>query len=176
MEQENASTENFKVSSEQEAPVKKTQSIKKLYLKKRALAIRNHFDTENSSVENFVREITSEKFNATKDELLFAKSISWMQRNLHTKANINDLADLLSVSTRKIQRLFSFFLEKTYTTVLLEMRMDTAKTYLKELNNSVGKVAYLVGINDHAYFTFLFRKSTGLTPSEFRTKYFEKNI
>ncbi|MCP5464502.1 MAG: AraC family transcriptional regulator [Deltaproteobacteria bacterium] len=32
----------------------------------------------------------------------------------------------------------------------------------------VGEVAYLVGIKDHAYFTYLFRKETGMTPTEYR--------
>lgn len=151
-------------------------SVRKLYLKKRAEVLRESFEQSVSQVSNFVKEVESSSFNATRDELLFAKSLAWMQDNLHTDANIGDLADLLDVSVRKIQRLFSFFLKRTYTNVLLDMRMESAKFHLSQLKNSIGEVAYLVGIKDHAYFTYLFRKETGLTPTEFRTQLLEQSL
>lgn len=145
-----------------------TVSIRKTYLNKRATVLRDSFETKRNSVGEFVREVEASTFNATKDELLFAKSLTWMQGNLHNDANISDLAERLEVSVRKIQRLFSFFLKRTYTNVLLDMRIEAAKGFLAQHKNSVGEVAYLVGIKDHAYFTYLFRKETGMTPTEYR--------
>lgn len=165
--QSNPSTEDAKT---------KGVSVRKLYLKKRAEVLKESFEQSASQVSNFVQEVESSSFNATRDELLFAKSLSWMQDHLHTDANIGDLSEILEVSVRKIQRLFSFFLERTYTNVLLDMRMEAAKFHLSQLKNSIGEVAYLVGIKDHAYFTYLFRKETGLTPTEFRTQLLEQSL
>lgn len=151
-------------------------SIKKLYLEKRAKILRDSFDKNKANYKNLAGEIESTQFNATKDELLFAKCLSWMHENTHQDANIADLAQLLSISVRKIQRLFSFFLDKTYTTVLLDMRIEAAKGYLGQQKYSVGEVAYLVGVKDHAYFTYLFRKNTGMTPTEYRLSLIQSQI
>lgn len=146
----------------------RSPSIRKLYLSKRARAIKDSFEQKRDSLQEFVKEVESSSFNATRDELLFAQCLNWMQENLYKDANISDLARELGVSVRKVQRLFSYFLDRTYTSVLLDMRIECAKNYLAQHKNSVGEVAYMVGIKDHAYFTYLFRKSTGMTPTEYR--------
>lgn len=154
----------------------RTPSVRKLYLNKRAVALRESFQQRAHNISNFVQEVQSSTFNATRDELLFAQCLSWMQENLFKEANIIDLAAELKVSVRKIQRLFSFFLSKTYTSVLLDMRIETAKHYLSQHKNTIGEVGFMVGIKDHAYFTYLFRKTTGMTPSEYRLSLIQQQV
>ena len=160
-------TSDISVQSVQ-SDVARPLSIRKMYLNKRANVIRQSLEGHRENISGFIHEVHSTAFNATKDELFFARALQWMQTNIHTEAKIGVLAKALGMSVRKIQRLFSFFLGESYTTVLLDMRISAAKGYLKEMKNTVGEVAFLVGIKDHAYFTFLFRKTTGMTPTEFR--------
>ena len=47
-------------------------------------------------------------------------------------------------------------------------RVNWAKCLLKETGMSVGEIAVSIGVDDASYFTRFFRKSTGMTPSEFR--------
>lgn len=143
-------------------------SIRSLYLNKRAELIRQHLHSQQENIPALVLQICSNEFNATRDEILFARCLEWMQANLHTSASIKDLSRDLKMSVRKVQRLFTFFINKSYTAFLLEMRIHTAKRYLAEMKNNIGEVGFLVGIKDHAYFTYLFRKSTGQTPTQFR--------
>lgn len=145
-----------------------TVSIRKTYLSRRADLIREHLDGERASLDGFIGQICSESFNATRDEVLFARCLEWMKNNLNTKASIKSLAGELHLSIRKVQRLFAFFAKKSYTAFLLKQRLETARIYLSELKHNVGEVGYRVGIRDHAYFTYLFRKNTGQTPSQFR--------
>lgn len=151
-------------------------SIRKMYLNKRATVLRDAFKQHSENIQDFVKEVESSTFNATRDELLFANCLTWMQDNLYKDANIADLAKHLCVSVRKVQRLFSFFLDRTYTSVLLDMRIEYAKGCLSQHKNSVGEVAYMVGIRDHAYFTYLFRKATGMTPTEYRLSLIEQQF
>jgi transcriptional regulator GlxA family with amidase domain len=153
-----------------------TTSVRKLYLNKRASVLRESFVQNRHDIEHFVHDVESSSFNATKDELFFASSLSWMQSNLHNEASIAELGKFLGVSVRKVQRLFSFFLDRTYTNVLLDMRIEAAKGYLSQHKNSVGEVAYLIGVKDHAYFTYLFRKATGMTPSEYRLSLIQSHV
>lgn len=147
----------------------KTISVRKMYLNKRAHVIRENLEANAHQIESLIDEIQSNEFNATKDELLFSNCLRWMQNHMHLDTHITKIAKEFGVSVRKIQRLFSFFAGKTYTTVLLDMRMEQAKIYLRENKRSIGEVAFLVGIKDHAYFTYLFRKHTEQTPSQFRS-------
>ena len=47
-------------------------------------------------------------------------------------------------------------------------RVNWAKTLLKDSDMSVGDISIAIGVDDPSYFTRFFRKSTGMTPSEFR--------
>ena len=47
-------------------------------------------------------------------------------------------------------------------------RVNWAKSLLKDSGLSVGEVSLAIGVDDPSYFTRFFRKSTGMTPSEFR--------
>lgn len=47
-------------------------------------------------------------------------------------------------------------------------RVNWAKSLLKEGNLSISDVSLAIGVDDPSYFTRFFRKSTGLTPSEYR--------
>lgn len=47
-------------------------------------------------------------------------------------------------------------------------RVNWAKSLLKDSDLSVGEVSIAIGVDDPSYFTRFFRKSTGMTPSEFR--------
>ena len=47
-------------------------------------------------------------------------------------------------------------------------RVNWAKSLLKDTDRSIGEVSVAIGVDDPSYFTRFFRKSTGMTPSEFR--------
>ena len=47
-------------------------------------------------------------------------------------------------------------------------RINWAKCLLKEGNLNIGEISAAIGVDDPSYFTRFFRKSTGMTPSEFR--------
>ena len=47
-------------------------------------------------------------------------------------------------------------------------RVNWAKCLLKKREMSIGEVSAAIGVDDPSYFTRFFRKSTGMTPSEFR--------
>ena len=47
-------------------------------------------------------------------------------------------------------------------------RVNWAKCLLKDSDMSVGDISIAIGVDDPSYFTRFFRKTTGMTPSEFR--------
>lgn len=52
--------------------------------------------------------------------------------------------------------------------LLLNIRINKAKTMLAETNNTITKIAFEVGFEDNAYFTKQFKKIVQLTPTQYR--------
>ena len=53
---------------------------------------------------------------------------------------------------------------------LMEYRIEVAKKMLRDENQKVAYVAERVGYQNKSYFCFLFKRSTGMTPAEFRDR------
>jgi AraC-like DNA-binding protein len=153
-----------------------SKSVRKKYLEKRALVLREALSKSDNDLDSFIDQIKDVNFRATKDEALFACALEWMKQNLSENIQISDLADALQVSVRKVQRLFRFFMGKPFTTIFWEMRLSEAKCLLKDLRLSIGDVAVKIGLKDHAYFTYLFRRATNMTPSQYREQHISLNM
>ena len=51
---------------------------------------------------------------------------------------------------------------------LLQIRMEAAKRLLSEGSFALGAVAEAVGFDDYNYFSRVFKKRTGYTPTEYK--------
>lgn len=54
---------------------------------------------------------------------------------------------------------------------LKKIRVENAKNLLLNTDQTVEDISYAVGYSDIKYFSRLFKKLTGLTPTEFRKLY-----
>lgn len=59
-------------------------------------------------------------------------------------------------------------LDRSFTQLVLERRMDRAKTLLLTSDKRIADVAYACGFADEAYFSRRFRQFTGRSPRQFR--------
>mgnify|MGYP004731876953 FL=1 len=50
-------------------------------------------------------------------------------------------------------------------------RIQKAKELLRDLQNKVYDIAYQTGFNDARYFSQVFKKETGFTPTQYREKF-----
>ena len=56
----------------------------------------------------------------------------------------------------------------TFSKYLTELRLKKAIEFLKNTDFDITDIATFTGYNDASYFTQIFRKSCGMTPSEYR--------
>lgn len=85
--------------------------------------------------------------------------------------SIEQIADLLSVSQRYLSDTLKKETGKTSTEHLQLYLIDEAKNILLDPNKSVSEVAYDLGFEYPPYFSRLFKKKEGISPTEFRAKY-----
>ncbi|QDU19235.1 helix-turn-helix transcriptional regulator [Urbifossiella limnaea] len=92
-------------------------------------------------------------------------------RRLHAPA---DYADLLHATPKALGRLVKQHLGKTLTELIRERVLNHAKWELLHTLKPVKEVAREVGFDDELYFSRLFRKATGMSPTGFRA--FETDV
>ena len=85
--------------------------------------------------------------------------------------SIEQVADKMSVSQRYLSDTLKKETGKTSTEHLQLYLIDEAKNILLKPNKSISEVAYELGFEYPQYFSRLFKKKEGLSPSEYREKY-----
>lgn len=84
--------------------------------------------------------------------------------------SLNMVADELNLSSAHFSTIFSQSMGKTFIDYLTEQRINHAKLLLKETNLKLTDIALEIGYNDSNYFSYLFKKKTGLSPTIYRQK------
>lgn len=85
--------------------------------------------------------------------------------------SIKQLADKLSISQRYLSDTLKKETGKTTTEHIHLYLIDEAKEILLKPHKSIAEVAYELGFEYPQYFSRLFKKKEGLSPSEYREKY-----
>ena len=84
---------------------------------------------------------------------------------------IEEIADRMSMSQRYLSDTLKKETGKTTTEHLQLYLIDEAKHILMNQNKTVSEVAYELGFEYPQYFSRLFKKKEGLSPSQYREKY-----
>mgnify|MGYP006271846947 CR=1 FL=1 len=89
-----------------------------------------------------------------------------MQQKVETGARIVDIAEWLGVSYASLLRTFRRYTGLTPYQYFLQMRIHRAEELLKTPDIRVKEVAARLSFDNQYYFARIFKKKTGLTPSE----------
>ena len=81
---------------------------------------------------------------------------------------LQDVADQVHLSQSHFSTVFAQETGLTFTQYLTALRIGKAKELLEATEMRSSQIALEVGYNDSHYFSYLFKKNTGLTPSEYR--------
>jgi AraC-like DNA-binding protein len=99
------------------------------------------------------------------------KGIDYMTRFQSNPAlGVKDICYAAGLSLRHFMRLFRSEVGMTPIQYLNRYRVEQAKQLLVSSDKTMEQIARLVGASNQNYFSFLFRKLTGKSPSEYRTK------
>ena len=88
--------------------------------------------------------------------------------------SLNTAANVANVSSNHFSALFSQNMGQTFIEYLTTLRMNKAKELLRCTGMRSSEVAGEVGYKDAHYFSYLFKKTQGMTPSEYRKAREEK--
>ncbi|NME70464.1 helix-turn-helix domain-containing protein [Flammeovirga aprica] len=103
---------------------------------------------------------------------LYSPRVSQLKKviELHTFSNLSleELAKLCHLSLSSFKREFQKIYEETPSKYLSGQRIKKAKELLQSTSLPINEIAYDIGYNDPLYFTRIFKKKEGVSPSQYR--------
>ena len=124
-------------------------------------------------VLRFVDEIMGpEKQDAAKAQNtinpIVAQAKEYIEQNYYEDITLQQVADKVAISPSYLSTLFNQELTCGFTECLNQVRVMHACTYLRQNYFKTYEIAYKIGFHDEKYFTRVFRKIIGMTPSEYK--------
>lgn len=98
------------------------------------------------------------------------KAMAFIDERLAEQIRLSDAAEAASVSPAYLSRLFGECLGSNFVDYLTALRVEKAERLIREGAMSVKEVAAGVGYPDPNYFSKVFRKIVGISPSMYRTE------
>lgn len=106
-----------------------------------------------------------------KDSQMLLYIREWIRVNLENKLSLENIAEEFNYNKSYLSRYFSERTGYTITEYIRKLRVDKAKTLLLSMPTPIEEIARSVGFSDVKYFMRSFKKSEGMTPTEFRNAY-----
>lgn len=94
--------------------------------------------------------------------------IDYISENLHNNISVTELAEYVKLNETYLSKLFKREMGISITEYIREKKIDEAKGLLLYSDKSSIEIATDLGFSSHSYFISVFKKTTGMTPREYR--------
>ena len=96
---------------------------------------------------------------------------AFIEENVTEKISVDELASKFAIGRRNFERRFKKATNNTPVEYIQRVKIEAAKKSLESGRKNVTEVMYDVGYSDAKAFRSVFKKVTGLSPTEYRGKY-----
>lgn len=96
------------------------------------------------------------------------KATAYLRLNSTTSITTEELAKHVNLEPSYFHKLFKKNMGMTPYEYIMKHKLNFVKRRLLETNDSIADIAYLHGFSSLSYFSYVFKKQTGLSPSQFR--------
>ena len=132
-----------------------------------------HFRATLEQVLNFVLEYRDSKATGKYADVIL-KAKKYIEENYADQnTTLSTVADVVCLSPNHFSAIFSQECKTTFIEYLTNVRIDNAKRLMRETDMKGYDIAYECGFSDPHYFSYIFKKNTGLSPREYKLN-FEK--
>lgn len=148
----------------------------------------NDFFTDTSSMISHIRCLTTrkavccwlkdlerhitrqlEQFTSSKSDLA-EKARTYIIDNVDKRIMLQDAADYVNLSPSYLSALFKKEYGQNFVDFINEIKMERACELIREDKYRMYEISFMLGFDNAYYFTKVFKKHTGLTPTEYQKK------
>jgi transcriptional regulator GlxA family with amidase domain len=105
------------------------------------------------------------------DDEQIKKAQEFIENNFQEKITVDQLASMFAIGRRNLERRFKKATSNTVVEYIQRVKMEAAKMNLESSRENVNEVMYKVGYTDTKAFRNTFKRITGLSPVQYRSKY-----
>ncbi|HEX6981698.1 MAG TPA: helix-turn-helix domain-containing protein [Balneolaceae bacterium] len=99
------------------------------------------------------------------------KAQSFIEQNYDAEISVEQVAEQSHMSKRNFIRRFKKATQNTPLEYMQRVKVEAAKKALEKSSQNISSLMYDVGYNDAKTFRNVFKRITGLTPQDYRSKY-----
>lgn len=126
---------------------------------------------DNLKIAMFQQKTAEQAENG--EERIINKIVRFVQKHLSEEISLSVLAEEFHFSTQYVSQLFKNEIGVNFLTYLTNIRMEKAKKLLLGTDLPIAEVSEQSGYSDYRVFTKAFKKSEGITPSQYRRDFRE---
>ena len=93
---------------------------------------------------------------------------SYIRENIENNITIEDICKALGISLMELYYMCNAFFGSTPAKHIKKVRLETACELITDDNMRISEIAYRVGICDYNYFSKIFKKEYGVSPTEYK--------
>ena len=120
------------------------------------------------------RKIEPQQINLKTQNITFKNFLKILEENFHRPEGVEFYAEKLFMSSRNLNLICQNVLQQSVTEIIETRKLIEAKNLLTSTDKTISEIGYELGYNEKAYFTTVFKRKSGQTPTEFREEM--KNI
>lgn len=134
---------------------------------------------EESEAEEYTADFDSEELSADDSENARLAEVKekieqYICENYIYDISMQDLAHAMNYSEAYFCKLFKQYFGRNFTSYLTEYRVGAAKKLLEDPMVNVKEIGKAVGYGDSNYFAKVFRRVSGMSPTEYRARIFRE--
>lgn len=121
-----------------------------------------------SLIYKYIAYLGKEMQTYNKKRMLIAPAVEFIEKNPTSEIPVEQLANMCHISEGYFRKLFVAYSGKSPVQYMIDRKIVTAKKMLEHSNTSIEKIAELLEFESCSYFCKLFKKKTGVTPTQYR--------
>ena len=128
---------------------------------------------DNLKISLFERRVSEE--TEKQEERTITGITRYLQEHVKEEMSLSVLSEVFHLNPQYISQLFKSEIGVGFLAYLTNIRMEKAKKLLLSTSLSVAEVAEQAGYADYRVFTKVFKKTEGITPSQYRRDFLESS-
>jgi transcriptional regulator GlxA family with amidase domain len=112
-------------------------------------------------------------FNGQKDhqDESVKQAQEFIEKNFQDKITVDQLSSIFAVGRRSLERRFKKATRNTVSEYIQRVKIEAAKKGMETSRKNINEIMNEVGYSDTKAFRTMFKRTTGLSPIEYRNKY-----
>lgn len=123
-----------------------------------------HISQHNKAVNNAMPETSLLR----RELKVIRKLANEIAKNVSKAYTLEKLSRTSGLSQAKLQEGFKLLYTRTVTEYIRHARLEEARDYIRNTDMSISEIVYTIGFSSRSYFSKIFKRKYGISPSEFQ--------